>query len=312
MGNEKSTNKPKYDVDHLKDFYGRDENSRRGKSPNKNSPSCQSQTQTLYIHGMALPYMKPEPNVPTESRPNYHIDSEPITEVEMMVCGPEGQELSEHYKLHPDMHKCGPNCYCLKKVILPHQGSMGNHMQQIHQMVSKELHRDLQPLDGFSPTSSTAFDMQAPVRMQGGPVRMQGGPVRMQGGNKSKKSKTPKVQRYSTSTTSTSDSSSFNSPDLTTTSSSSEGFVFSNSSLSTADLYRMQSRVNGIDSDSASEGSTYTERVGRAISKMEFDKNLFSSESKEILGMESSSANYMNKKPKVNPKYQDSKKSRRH
>jgi hypothetical protein len=284
MGNKNATNnkpkpKPTYDVDHLKDFYGRD-----GDQTNETKEPIY-QTETLYIHGMTLPYMRTDPNFGARMNESTKIDSEAITEIELMVCGPEGKELSEHYRMHPFLHKCGDNCYCMKKVIMPHQGSVGQRMQQIQDVVNREIHHDLMlPMktnQEISPTSSVSFNM--PPEMKGG--------------------------QYSSSTTTS--SSSFDIPKLSSSSSTeSEGFVFSDSSLSSSALYRMQSRVYGGESDSEPRSdSTYTERVGHAIKRMEFDKNLFSSESKEILGLESSSEKYIQKKHKSNPKYQSSKKT---
>ena len=106
--------------------------------------------------------------------------------------------------------------------------------------------------------------------------------------------------------------------------SSDNGLLLSNSSISTSDLYKMQKRIYSSDSntepntesdtefkfdtesdtESDQESTSHTEKVNRATQRMERHKNIFSSESKEILGMNSDSFKYMKKKNiKKNQKY---------
>ena len=102
-----------------------------------------------------------------------------------------------------------------------------------------------------------------------------------------------------------------------------QGLILSNSSIDTSDLYKMQSRVYGFGSDSdansnsnsnsdfdidngpydSEDSISHTDKVNDAIKKMNLRKNIFSSESREILGLNSDSEGYMKKGKKRNPKY---------
>ena len=101
--------------------------------------------------------------------------------------------------------------------------------------------------------------------------------------------------------------------------SSSSGIEFTDSSVDSADLIRMRNKVfdvNGFDSDlsedaglgsdskSKSDSESHTEKVDRALRRMNQSKHMLSSESKEILGLNSDSAKYFEKKNhKKNEKY---------
>lgn len=103
-----------------------------------------------------------------------------------------------------------------------------------------------------------------------------------------------------------------------------EGLVLSNSEITTSDLYRLQSKIFGSDnkeefgsdfgSDFGSESETdsgteselegsNTARIGRAIKKSGLERKLFSSESRDILGLTSDTEDYARRKHKANPKY---------
>lgn len=88
------------------------------------------------------------------------------------------------------------------------------------------------------------------------------------------------------------------------TNSSDDGILLSDSSITTSDLYKIQKKIFNTEptTESGEDSMEYTEKVNRAINRMETHKGIFSSESKEILGL-SDSEKYTNKKAHKNKKY---------
>lgn len=88
------------------------------------------------------------------------------------------------------------------------------------------------------------------------------------------------------------------------TNSSDDGIIFSDDSITTSDLYKIQGKIFDQESNSESgENSTeYGDKVDRAIDRMEMHKGIFSPESKDILGI-SDSDKYNKKKVNKNKKY---------
>jgi len=158
----------------------------------------------------------------------------------------------------------------------------------------------------FSPTSDAFDNKLHQVNNSSTSPEMQGCPMKMGGGAKPKS----RTRKYSTSSSSSSDEPKQSRSKHNTridTETSDNGLLLSNSSITTSDLYKMQSKIFGSDSMTGSasneDSTSYTEKVNRAIDRMELHKNIFSSESKEILGLQSTSEKYHNKKPKQNDKY---------
>lgn len=95
------------------------------------------------------------------------------------------------------------------------------------------------------------------------------------------------------------------------------GFILEQSDIGSSDLYRMQSRVFGSETDDSidysrnnknSRNSDYdddeiTDRVRNAMDKMNVRNNIFDSEDNDILNMNSSTDKYMKRPTKKNHKY---------
>lgn len=102
-----------------------------------------------------------------------------------------------------------------------------------------------------------------------------------------------------------------------------EGFIMEQSDITSSDLYRMQSRIFGSETstdaatrrvsytnkwsnsftDSESDDKNTTERVRKAMSRINNRNNLFDSEDHDILDMNSSTSQYMKRPVKKNSKY---------
>ena len=81
-----------------------------------------------------------------------------------------------------------------------------------------------------------------------------------------------------------------------------DGLIIDQSDISSSDLYRMNSRIFGSETDTEND-EEFTEMVAQAMDKANQRKTLFDSEDKDILNMNSSSEKYTQKRTQKNNKY---------
>ena len=215
------------------------------------------------------------------------VSPEKIRYLEIVMCQDNGSKATEKYAVHnetPD-HDCGPNCHCIERTF----EIQGNYSREI----SSPQHGGMIYLssptstadasdslgDVSSSTSTFESDTSEDLKIK---VTMNGGARKTKRNN--------------------------NSDDVDSDLDLDEegGIMLEHSSISTSDLYRMQSRIFGSNTPTENNEQSeagYTEEVERALNVINRKKQTFNSEERNIMDMSSDSKKLLRKKPNTNSKY---------
>jgi len=260
-------------------------------------------------YGKTMPYERSSGSHPifvTDPTQTTDLASpEKLRYVEIVVCANDGSKTNEKYAINertPD-HDCGPNCHCIQRTIEiqgkysreippPQRGGLSDLSSSSFSMNTSSS--DISDVSSDTSTfeSDTSEGFNTIIGLHGGAKK---------GSKKEKESKKEESKKKGKDDEESDDAA----DDLDIDDEEEAGIMLNHSSISTSDLYRMQSRIFGSvtsDNNSLSEGG-YTEEVQLALNKINKKKKTFDSEELNILDMSSDSKKFLTKKPKTNNKY---------
>jgi hypothetical protein len=255
--------------------------------------------------GYDLPYMSRHPSqadsgAPTKSDDLWNV-SDSMKYVEIEVCHDGEPGAIQRYAINPFTpdHTCGANCECIEDTVSVHNGNV-THWKPMTGGANKKkdkMKNNNKALD--YETTESPSENTSPLESTVSP-------------KPDEKKKLKKIKESS-------DDVDFDESDTTDEElaeiekeeediQSEDGIILDNSSISSSDLYRMQSRLFGslTPSDKYDDedigDNVYSEEVQRAINDINREKQMFSSEDNEILNMDTP-AELINRKQKMNAKY---------
>lgn len=253
-------------------------------------------------YGKMMPYEGSTSSLPiflTDSSQTTDLASpEKLRYVEIVLCEDDGSKMTEKYAVNertPD-HDCGANCHCIQRTV-EIQGKYAREIPSPQRggllyLSSPSSSMNTSDSDNISDVSSSTstFESESTDKITG---NLHGGAKNNDNKKKPKKNKDDDEEE------------SDEADDELDIDEEEGGVMLENSSISTSDLYRMQSRIFGSETPENSEMSEggYTEEVERALEKINKKKQTFDSEERNILDMSSDSKKLLTKKPKTNSKY---------
>lgn len=268
--------------------------------------------------GLRMPYES------SEFRPQLSdelVISDDPKYIEFIICKGDLSEFSEKYAVHhkTPTHDCGANCRCIQKMVKVMPSSQ-------HKRVSRSF--------DVSPTSSnpvprtimtggadveTSDDIPSPPEKEDdlfseSSEKMSTTDTSSPGKGKQKKKKSKEEEEEEVKLGEEEEDEPLvdepDEPDEDLAGIDNEeegveedGFLLSQSDITSSELYRMQSRIFGSETTDHFASENFTEEVRKAMDKADRRKNLYNSSEREVMMLSSPSKKVMNKPIKRNMKY---------
>ncbi|MEM0354053.1 MAG: hypothetical protein QXW79_00590 [Thermoplasmata archaeon] len=239
----------------------------------------------------------------SKSMPIEVLSSEGPKYVEFIVCSSDIHDLRrEKYAIHKNTptHECKANCGCIKKLAKIHQ-THGTESLEFSPTSSINVYQ----LGGANDSSNSSEEPKKKTDSKNSPIEEK----------KKKKHETEEEEEELEKELDKELNEEENVPEIEISEEElkdiededeepvTESASFEQSEITTSDLYRIQSRVFKSETESLKEDEDFSEQVAQAIKRTEQQKKIFNTEDKTILGMESSSSQFMRKPVRKNVKY---------
>lgn len=299
MGNNNSTQIISEDDDKM-DFLGDINDSKNTNTYIGSDITSDTNMDTLIVNGMVLPYESVYgSDTNSEQNPKLLI-SEDIKYIEFVQCDGNYNYRNERYAVNkkPPNHKCVANCNCIAEI---YKIDNENELQKIFMEVPCENSPNMKGGANSATSSDNLSDLNRKYSTTSD--------INDEDIFENKTNKNGKKGKINLPIDDLDEDDEelegleLDDEDITET-----GIAVSPDNINSSDIHKMQSRMFQSETDSDiiyddSDDGEYTEKVRKAISRMENRNNIFDSEDQKILDMNSTTDKYMSRPINHNEKY---------